>query len=148
MGRESHARNDRRSNEDLVNHEFLSHELFWFRDVDAQGGRQVDLVLLLLHQDFTDMLGEGVFTQRIALPDALAIISDCRRLIFQIKMQHFLGFFRRADFLGMDRGHSAEIINLFRDDQGMAQLFLCVFPRVRRAMFMCIPPFKTCEYTT
>src|SRR5580700_6440313 len=83
-------------------------------------------MLLLLHQDFTDMLRDRIFAQCITLANTLAIISNCLRLILEVKAQHFLGFFRSAHFLWMDSGHSTKIVNLFGNNQCMAQLFLGV----------------------
>jgi len=90
----------------------------------AQGSRQRNLVVLFVNQDLANLFAHSIFTQLLALADSFAIVSNGFRLVFEIELQHLFGFFRRPDDLGFNRWHTAEIVNLFSDDQCVVQ-FLC-----------------------
>src|SRR5512135_570664 len=80
--------------------------------LDAQGGRQVDLVLLLVDQDRADVLGHGVLAERLALADALAVVADRLVLVIEVEAEHVLGLFRLLDRLGRDAWHPAQVVDL------------------------------------
>src|SRR5580698_10925993 len=42
----------------------------------AKGSRQVDLMVLLLHQDLANLFRHRVFSKRFTLPDAIAVIAN------------------------------------------------------------------------
>src|ERR1700734_4424777 len=66
---------------------FLAH----VRHLYPKRGGEIDLVILLLHQDFADLLGQGKFAERLALPDTVAIIAHGLVLVVEIEAQHVLG---------------------------------------------------------
>jgi hypothetical protein len=69
------------------------------RDVDAERGREIDLVILLLGEDLADLFGERVFSERLALADAVAIIADGLVFIVEIELKHsFASFDVRTGF--------------------------------------------------
>src|SRR5580692_6713398 len=68
--------------------------LIHVRHLDAERCRQIDLVILLLHQAFADLLGHGEFAERLALPDAVAVTANGLVFVVEIEPQHVLGFFR------------------------------------------------------
>ena len=100
-------------------------------------------MVLLLHQDFANMLRHGIFAKCITLANTFAIIANRLRFIFQVKAQHFLGSCRGAHLFRPDRRHSPKVVNLFGNNQGAAQLFLDIFSS-SAAMFMYSAPFRTC----
>src|SRR5436190_19511835 len=51
----------------------------------SQGGGKVNLMFLLLLQDFADMLCHGEFAERLALANAVAIGLDCLGLVPQVE---------------------------------------------------------------
>src|SRR5262245_24439516 len=68
------------------------------RDVgylDAQRGRQVDLMLLLVDQDLADVFGHRELPERLALADALAVVADRLVLVLEVESEHVLGLLRR-----------------------------------------------------
>ena len=62
-----------------------------FGDVDAEGCGQVVLVILLLSDDFAELLGEGVVAESFGLFDALAIIPDGIGFVVEVEAQHIFG---------------------------------------------------------
>jgi len=79
-------------------------------------------VVLLVEQDLPDMLGDGEFAERFALTDPLAVIADRVGLVLEIGAQHLLGLGGDLDRLRHHRRHRAEIVDLARDGQRVAQL--------------------------
>src|SRR5579859_2122551 len=59
--------------------------LIYVRHLDTERGRQIDLVILFLHQDFADLLGHGEFAEHLALPDAVAVIANGLVLVVEIE---------------------------------------------------------------
>ena len=45
-------------------------------------------MLLLLTQDFPDVLGDGVFLERFALAQALAVVANRGVLVVEVRTQH------------------------------------------------------------
>ena len=70
------------------------------RDVNAQSGRQSDLVVLLIQQYLADVLRGGELAQLVALFYPPAIVANGLVLVVQVKPQHVLGLFRRLHRLG------------------------------------------------
>src|SRR5262245_42992412 len=97
----------------------------------AQGGGQVDLVLLLVDQDLADVLGHGVLAQGLALPHPLAVVAYRGVLVVQVEAKHLLCVLGRLDRLGRDHGHAAEVVDLFGDHQGVLELLLGVLLELR-----------------
>src|SRR5579863_9877245 len=93
-------------------------------NVLAQGGRQIYLMVLLLHQDSANLFRHGVFSQRFTLPDAIAVIANGFVLVFEVEPQHVFRIFRSTHGFGSDRWHFPEIIDLPRDCQSMIKLLL------------------------
>ena len=76
--------------------------LRWTRRVRwifAKGGRQIDLVILLLDQDLADLLGQGKLPEMFALSDPSAIVANCLVFVVQVVAQHLLRFLGGADRL-------------------------------------------------
>jgi len=48
------------------------------RDFFPEGGGQIDLMVLFVHQDLANLFRQGKFSQSFTLPDALAVISNGR----------------------------------------------------------------------
>src|SRR6267143_4396006 len=95
-------------------------------DVLAEGSGQIDLMILLLHEDPANLLGHRVFAKRFTLRDAVAVIANGLVLTIEIISQDVFRIFRCAYRLGSDRRHFAEIVDLPREDQGMIELLLGV----------------------
>src|ERR1019366_6440161 len=98
----------------------------------AQSRRQSNLVVLFVDQDLANLFAHGIFSQVLALADSLAIISNRFRFVVEIELQHLGGFFRCSDGLGFNRRHTAEIINLLGDDQGVTQFLRSVLFKFAR----------------
>ena len=81
-------------------------------NVDAQRGGQLDLVILFLHENVANLLGQGVLAQRVALADAFPIIEDRLVFVVQIEAQHFFRLLRRLDGLGRHLRHAAQVVDL------------------------------------
>jgi len=96
------------------------------RDVFAESSSQVDLMILLLHQNLADLFRHRVFSKRFTLRDAIAVIANGFVFIIEIVPEHVSGIFRCADWLGGHHRHFAEIIYLPREDQGMIEFLLGV----------------------
>jgi hypothetical protein len=71
-------------------------------------------MVLLLHQDLANLFGHRIFAQRLALADAIAIITNGFIFIIEIESQHLLCIFRCAHRLGSHRRHFAQVIDLTR----------------------------------
>ena len=93
-------------------------------DFFAEGRGQIDLMVLLLHQDLANLFRHRVFSKRFTLPDAIAVIANGFVFILEIEPQHVFRIFRCAHRLGGDHWHFAEIVDLPREDQGMIELLL------------------------
>src|SRR6266853_5099875 len=79
-------------------------------------------MILLLDQYLANLLRHREFSQRFALPDAVAVVANGIVFVLEIEPEHLLRIFRRAYRLGSDRRHLAEIVDLARNDQGMIEL--------------------------
>ena len=94
------------------------------RDVFAESSSQVDLMILLLHQNLADLPSR--ILQALHIADAIAVIANGFVFIIEIVPEHVSGIFRCADWLGGHHRHFAEIIYLPREDQGMIEFLLGV----------------------
>ena len=92
----------------------------------AQRSGQIDLMVLLLHEDLANLFRHREFSKRFTLPDAIAVIANGFVFIIEIVPEHVFRIFRCAHRLGSDRRHFAEIVDLPREDQGMIELLLGV----------------------
>src|SRR5487761_40059 len=101
------------------------------RRVLTEGGRQIHLVFLLVDENVANMFGHGKFPQCFALADALAIVADGFIFLLKVVAEHIGSLLRRANFQRRDLRHSAEIINLLGDYQGVIELFEGVFLELR-----------------
>src|SRR6187402_113809 len=95
-------------------------------NVDSEGGCEIMLMLLLLHEDLADLLGECEVAEGFGLLDALTIGGNGLGLVIEIEAKHLLWLVGELDFLRRGRGHTAEIVHLIRDDEGVLQLFQSV----------------------
>src|ERR1700687_1272151 len=59
----------------------------------AQSSRQSNLVVLFVDQDLANLFAHGIFRQLFALADPLAIIPNSFSFVFEIELQHLVGFF-------------------------------------------------------
>ena len=91
--------------------------------VHSQCRRQRDLVVLFLNQYLAMCFATRVLAQRLALANALAVITDRFVLIFQIDNKHVLGLLRGLNRLRNNFGHASEIVNLVGDDQRVLKFF-------------------------
>jgi len=71
-------------------------------------------MILLLHEDLTNLFRHRVFPKFFTLPDAIAVIANGLVFIIEIIPEHVFRIFRRANRLGSYRRHFAEIIDLPR----------------------------------
>jgi hypothetical protein len=83
-------------------------------------------MVLLLHEDLANLFCHRIFSERLALPDAIAVIANSFVFIIEIILQHVFRAFRCAYRLGSNRRHFAKIVDLPREDQGMIELPLGV----------------------
>jgi hypothetical protein len=67
----------------------------------AKGRRQIDLMVLLLHEDLANLLGYRVFPKRFTLTDAVAVIADGLVFVLEIiyPMLGLSGLFTPIDTL-------------------------------------------------
>src|SRR5262245_5467181 len=79
------------------------------RRILAERGREVDEVFLFLSEDFADVFRNGVFAERLALPDAFAIGTNGVALVLQVRTQHFFRLLRLLDRLRRSGRHAAQI---------------------------------------
>src|SRR5271165_3157386 len=61
-------------------------------NIDAEGGGEVVLMLLLLREDPAELLGERVVANGLGLFNAPAIIPDSLGFVVQIKANHIFCF--------------------------------------------------------
>src|SRR3954469_20221280 len=83
-------------------------------------------MVLLLHEDLANLFRHREFSQIFALSDSIAVIANGFVFILEIEAQHLLWIFRGAYWLGRNRWHLPEIIDLPREDQGVVELLLGV----------------------
>ena len=81
-------------------------------DVFAEGGGEVDLVILFLDKDLADLFGHGEFAEGFALAYALAIVADGLVFVVEVEAEHLLGVVGGFDWLRSDGGHFAEVVDL------------------------------------
>ncbi len=86
----------------------------------AEGSGQINLMILLLHEDLANLFRHRVFSKLFTLPDAIAVIANGFIFIFEIIPEHVFRIFRCAYRLGSYSWHCAEIVDLPREDQGKA----------------------------
>src|SRR4029450_10555453 len=96
------------------------------RDFFAESLGEIDLMILLLYQDLTNLLRYRVLAKALTLPDAIAVITNGFVLVVEIVPEHFLRILRRAPGPWRDDRHLAEIVDLSRQDQRMIELLLGV----------------------
>ena len=58
------------------------------RNFYAQGGGQINLMILLLHDDLANLLGHRVFAKRLTLPNSVAVIANGFIFILEIIAEH------------------------------------------------------------
>jgi hypothetical protein len=68
----------------------------------AERSGQIDLMILLLHEDLANLFRHRVFSKRFTLPDAIAVIADGLVLVIEIVPEHVFRIFRCAYRLGSD----------------------------------------------
>jgi hypothetical protein len=64
--------------------------------------------------------GRGL-AERLALPDALAVVDDCLTLVVEVELEHGLGPGRRHDLARNRGGRAAQTGDLLRDRQRVLQ---------------------------
>src|SRR5204863_5843779 len=96
------------------------------RNLFAERSGQIDLMVLLLYQDLPDLLRHREFSKSFALSDAIAVVANGVVFILQIKAEHLLRIFRGTYWLGSNRWHLPQIIDLPRDGEGVVELLLGV----------------------
>src|SRR5580693_3837058 len=82
----------------------------------AQRSGQIDLMVLLLHEDLANLFRHCELSQRFTLPDAIPVIANGVVLIVEIEPQHVFRILRSAYRLGRDHRHFAEVVDLPRKD--------------------------------
>ena len=92
----------------------------------TKGSGQIDLMVLLLHEDLANLLSHRIFPKRFTLWNAIAVITNGFIFIVEIIAEHVSRVFRSADRLRTNHRHFAEVIDLPREDQGMIELLLGV----------------------
>ena len=60
------------------------------RNVDAESGGEIVLMILLLREDFAELLSEGVVTDGLGLLNALTIIPDGFGFVLEVEADHIL----------------------------------------------------------
>src|SRR5689334_5277190 len=65
----------------------------------TEGGGQIDLMVLLLHEDLANLFSHRVFSKRFTLRDAIAVIANGFVFIVEIVAEHVFGVLRCADQL-------------------------------------------------
>src|SRR5262245_4295349 len=91
------------------------------RNLFTQSSCQIDLMVLLLDEDLSNLLRHRVFAERFALADAIAIVANRLVFIVEVEPEHLLRIPRCAYRLRRDGRHLAEIVDLPRDDQRVIQ---------------------------
>src|ERR1700744_805635 len=82
-----------------------------FRRVDAQRGGERNQMVLLIDENGADGLAHGIFIQFLGLLQATAVLTDGLLFVVEVEAKHVLGLFRGLDRLGLDCGHTAEIVD-------------------------------------
>src|SRR6476661_11298644 len=80
--------------------------------VFSERSREVDLVLLLLAQDFADVLGDGELRQGFALFDSLTIGANGVVLVFEVGSEHGASLARRYHRQGDGRRRPSQIVDV------------------------------------
>jgi hypothetical protein len=101
-------------------------------------------MILLLGENLADLLGQRVFSKRLALADSIAIIANGLVLVIEVEPEHLFRIFRGAYRLRGDHRHFAEIVDLPREDQGVIE-FLPGVDSSWAAMSMYWAPVSTWE---
>ena len=80
-------------------------------------------MFLLLLENFAKVFGHGVFAERLALPDALAVVPH--RLVFVSRSKRSMSSALSDVFTSLATvvGVAAEIVDELGDDERMFQLF-------------------------
>ncbi|SRR5258708_3978748 len=58
----------------------------------AEGSGQIDLVVLLLHEDVANLFRHRVFSKRLTLPDPIAVIANGLVFVIEIVLERVFGF--------------------------------------------------------
>src|ERR1700747_2179800 len=74
------------------------------RNLNAQRRGQIDLMILLLHEDLANLFRHREFSERFALPDAIAIIANGFIFVVEVEPQHIFRTLRRANGFGVTAG--------------------------------------------
>ena len=117
-------------------------QLRWLRNLDAQGRRQIDGVILFLHQDFAEILRRGHTRPSLRIA---ALVADSWRWFptrFAGRSAACLRPCPMSSQASADSRHAAEIVDLLGDRQGVGQFFA----RMRLhslAMVMYVAPLST-----
>src|SRR4030095_5237289 len=77
----------------------------------TEGSGQIDLMVLLLHEDLANLFSQRKFSKRFTLRDAIAVIANGFIFIVEIVAEHISRVFRYADRLRTGHGHFAEVID-------------------------------------
>src|SRR5665213_127266 len=93
------------------------------RNILTERRRQIDLMILLVDEDLSDMLGNCKFAESFALSHSLTVVSDCFVFILQIEAQHFARILRSLNDLCCHNWHFSEIVDLLGNNQGVLELF-------------------------
>src|SRR5262245_5638459 len=94
------------------------------RNLFTERSCQIDLMVLLLDEDLSNLLRHRVFAERFALADAIAIVANRLVFIVEVEPEHRIRILRCAYRLRRDGRHLAEIVDLPRDDQRVIQFLL------------------------
>src|SRR4029450_11649910 len=87
------------------------------RNLFTESTCQIDLMVLLLDEDLSNLLRHRVFAERFALANAGAIVANRLVFIVEVEPEHFFRILRGAYRLWGDGRDLAEIVDLPRDDQ-------------------------------
>ena len=87
---------------------------------------QIDLMVLFLDEDLSNLLRHRVLSKNFTLADAIAVVANGFIFVIEIISEHVFRIFRCAYRLWSYRGHFAEVIDLPREDKGMIELLLSV----------------------
>jgi len=89
-------------------------------------------VILLLHQDGSNLFRHGVFLESFTLLYARPVVLDGLIFIIEVEAQHIFRFFRGLHGFGDDARHAAKIVNLVRKDKSVLQFFRGVLLQLAR----------------
>ena len=79
-------------------------------------------MILLLHENRADLFREGIFPERLTLPDPVAVVANRFVLVLQVESRHLLRVLRSVYRLWHHRRHFADVVDLPRQDQSMIEL--------------------------